>query len=81
MSNYSLIKQLQSGPTEEKSLLPKGIKYQEQTVRPKEGDMTVFIPIREAEAFQSAINDIDILLRADVRTLLRNHRGIIGDKT
>ena len=80
MSNYSLIKQLQSGPTEEKSLLPKGIEYQEQTVRPKEGDMTVFIPIKEAEAFQNAINDINVLVRADVRTLLRNHRGIIGDK-
>jgi len=81
MSKFSLIKQLQSGPTEVKSLLPKGIEYQEQTVQPKEGDMTVFIPIKEAEAFQNAINDIDVLLRADVRTLLRNHRGIISDKT
>ena len=81
MSKYSLIKQLQSGPIEEKSLLPKGIEYQEQVVQPKEGSMTVFIPIREAEAFQTAINDIAVLMRADVRTLLRNHRGIIGDKT
>lgn len=78
MSNFSLIKQLQTPVKQEKSLLPEGIKYQEYVVQPKDGDMTVFIPLREAEAFEAAIIEIDILLRSDVRTLLRNHRGIIG---
>ncbi len=80
MSNFSLIKQLQNPPKQEKSLLPEGIKYQEYVVQPKDGDMTVFIPLREAEAFEVAVGEIDTLLRADVRTLLRNHRGIIGDR-
>jgi len=78
MSKFSLIKQLQIAPIQEKSLLPEGIKYQEYVVQPKDGNMTVFIPLRETEAFETAVGKIDILLRADVRTLLRDHRGIIG---
>jgi hypothetical protein len=78
MSEYSLIKQLQNPATEEKPLLPRGIKYQEYVVEPQEGDMTVFIPLRETEAFEAAIKEEAVLLRSDVRRLLRAHRGIIG---
>ncbi len=78
MSEYSLIKQLQNPATEEKPLLPRGVKYQEYVVEPQEGDMTVFIPLRETEAFEAAIKEEAVLLRSDVRRLLRAHRGIIG---
>ena len=78
MSNFSLIKQLQQGPSTEKQCLPKGIKYQEYEIEPKDGTMTVFIPLKEAEAFEQALQEINILLRSDVRNLLRAHRGIIG---
>lgn len=78
MSKFSLIKQLQNPATEEKPLLPRGIKYQEYVVEPQEGDMTVFIPLRETEAFETAIKEQAVLLRSDVRRLLRAHRGIIG---
>jgi len=78
MSKFSLIKQLQNPATEEKPLLPRGIKYQEYVVEPQEGDMTVFIPLRETEAFEAAIKEQAVLLRSDVRRLLRAHRGIIG---
>ena len=46
MSKFSLIKQLQT-PTENTSLLPEGIKYQEYIIEPKGERMTVFIPLRE----------------------------------
>jgi hypothetical protein len=78
MSEYSLIKQLQNPPTEEKPRLPRGLDYQEYVVEPQEGNMTVFIPIRETEAFEEAIKEHTVLLRSDVRRLLRAHRGIIG---
>lgn len=78
MSNFSLIKQLQQGPSADEQRLPKGIEYQEYQVEPKDGTMTVFIPLREADAFEQSLKEIDILLRSDVRDLLRKHRGIIG---
>ena len=78
MSKYSLIKQLQNPATEEKPRLPRGIQYQEYVVEPKEGNMTVFIPLRETEAFEEGIKECAVLLRSDVRRLLRTHRGIIG---
>lgn len=78
MSEFSLIKQLQNPATEEKPLLPRGIEYQEYVVEPREGSMTVFVPLRETEAFEEAIKGHAVLLRSDVRDLLRTHRGIIG---
>ncbi len=78
MSKFSLIKQLQNPTSVEKPLLPRGIQYQEYVIEPKDGNMTVFIPLREAAAFEEAIQEHAILFRSDVRTLLRTHRGIIG---
>lgn len=78
MSKFSLIKQLQEQPETEKSVLPKGIQYQEYDVQTKDGDMTVFIPLREAEAFEKSLSEQTIVFRGDIRRLLRKHRGIIG---
>jgi hypothetical protein len=78
MSKYSLIKQLHNPPTVETPLLPEGIRYQEYQIDPKDGTMTVFIPLREADAFEESLMEYSTLLRSDVRTLLRKHRGIIG---
>lgn len=79
MSKFSLIKQLKTPEeTAEPSLLPEGIRYQEYEVEHKDGSMTVFIPLRETEAFEQSLMEIDNLLRTDIRDLLRTHRGIIG---
>lgn len=78
MSNFSLIKQLQNPTAEDEPRLPKGIRYQEYEIEPKDGTMTVFIPLKEAEAFEESLMEFNILLRADVRSLLRKHRGIMG---
>ena len=77
MSDFPLIKLLHNPPEAKKSLLPEGIKYQRYEIVPKEGTMTVYIPMRECEAFEEALMEYKVLLRSDVRSLLRTHRGII----
>lgn len=78
MTKYTLINQLQQPNTEkDKPLLPEGVQYQEYVIEPKDGKMTVFIPLKEATAFEDAITKHTILLRSDVRNLLRIHRGIM----
>lgn len=78
MTKFALIKQLHNPPVEEKPLLPEGIQYQEYVIEPKDGKMTVFIPLRESEEFEKSLLKQTVLLRSDVRQLLRTHRGIIG---
>lgn len=78
MTKFALIKQLQNPTKAEKPLLPEGIRYQEYVIEPKDGKMTVFVPLRETEEFEKALQKQTVLLRSDVRRLLRTHRGIIG---
>jgi hypothetical protein len=77
---FSLLKQLEElkkNPDAHKSPLPKGIKYEQRTLMVESQEVTVFIPLREATAFDQAITEQGkYLSRYDLSTLLRKHRGI-----
>ncbi len=79
MTDYSLIKQLHNQPEQEEQLLPEGIDYQQFEIATHDtDDMTVFVPISEAQNFEQSLMKYTVLVRSDVRNELRNHRGIIG---
>jgi hypothetical protein len=80
MTDYSLIKSLQE-PKEAKTqpLLPEGIKYDEYEVETYDsGTITVHVPLSEASAFEQSLISCDVIIRSDIRNLMRKHRGIIG---
>lgn len=57
--------------------LPDGIQYQEYVVEVDSVDTTVYIPLRECEAFETTLSrDVKILDRATLRDVLRQHRGL-----
>lgn len=81
MSDFSLIKSLQT-PVDPKtqSPLPEGIRYEEYEVDTYDCDVVkVFIPLSESEAFESELSDYTVVVRSDVRSLMRKYRGIIGN--
>ena len=79
MADYSLLKKLQEKPQPvTPPLLPEGIKYEEYEVDAYDcGTLTVFVPESESEAFEAALMEHTVLVRADIRALMRAHRGII----
>lgn len=80
MADFSLIKTLQGNPTPPtQSLLPEGIVYEEYEVDSYDcGTITVHVPRSEAELFEQALSEYTVIVRSDVRSLMRTHRGIIG---
>ena len=57
--------------------IPSGIKYQEYTMEICEEELTVLIPLRECDAFEQTLTEIDRSLdTSDLRDILRKHRGI-----
>ncbi len=81
MADFPLIKELQRTPKEEaRPLLPEGIKYEQYEIDAHDcGTMKVYVPLSEAQAFETAVAAHTVLVRSDVRKLLRTHRGIIGN--
>ena len=76
-SKFSLLKHLERSEEEKGPLLPKGIKYREYIVETNEGEVTVYIPLRECQAFESKLIDsAKYVDKEDLRSLLRKHRGI-----
>ena len=74
MSEFSLIKKMSEEPT--KPLLPEGVAYKRFTVTVDKIDTIVHIPLRESEAFESAISETNKITTRTLRTLLREFRGI-----
>lgn len=75
---FSLLQRLnESNPPKEASLLPSGVEYQEYLLEVESKDQTIFIPLKECDAFEAAISrQPKYLTRDDLRDILRNHRGI-----
>jgi len=75
---YSLIQRLNSPEKKTAaSLLPTGVKYNTHTILVDNEEIEVFIPLRESDAFETAVEkNGKYLNRDDFRTLMREHRGI-----
>ena len=59
------------------SPLPKGIRYNEYTLTVDEEETKIFIPLKEAVAFEETLDkEGKYLSREQLATLLRKHRGI-----
>ena len=80
MTDFSLIKQIARPQPEVKSNLPKGIEYDELCVETHDaGKMTVFLPKSTSQSFEAAINEYTVVVKSDVKDLLREFRGINGN--
>lgn len=81
MSDYSLIKSFQDKPSDaDKPLLPEGVKYEEYEVDTYDcGTITVHVPLAESASFEQSLLSSDVIVRSDIRKLMRKHRGIIGN--
>ncbi len=78
-NNFSLLKQLDEARTTppESSPFPKGIEYQEYSLDVEGKDQTIFIPLRECSAFETALlQQTNSLTSDDICEILRVHRGI-----
>lgn len=76
---FSLLQQLDEAQTipVKQSPFPKGVEYQEYELDVEGNDQTVFIPLKECDAFEAALSQqTKYLSRDDLRDILRNHRGI-----
>lgn len=77
--SFSLIKklgELEKNP-EKGASLPSGIKYQTHTLLVDGEDIEVFIPLREAAAFEQTLSEYGKYLnRESFCAILRKHRGV-----
>ena len=76
---FSLLQQLTNERDKivEKSPFPPGVKYQEYTLEVDRQEKTVFIPLRECEAFEQTLSTQTKYLDGEtLREILRMHRGI-----
>ena len=78
MSTFSLLQELGKPPEEpEASLLPEGIDYDEYVVKTIDvGEKIVYIPVRAAGGFEEALSEYNTIVYAELKQLLREHRGI-----
>lgn len=78
MKDFPLIRQLDH-PEEDKPSSTSGIKYQQYELEIQGNPRVINIPLRETEAFEQALENLETDLDEDaLRTLLRNFRGIRG---
>lgn len=79
MKAFTLIKQLQEPEDKAVSPLPPGIKYQLYELDIQGDTRRVYIPLREADAFEEAVQQIEEqLTTSTLSKLLRQFRGIRG---
>ena len=78
MAKFALLEEFQNPNRDDKTPLPRGIKYQGYEVSLYGEPVTVFIPLKEAAAFEQAMPDQDTLNRDQLKRLLRKFRGIRG---
>lgn len=56
---------------------PNGIDYQEYVVEVEGKETTVYIPLRECDAFETTLSrDVKLLDKSTLRDVLRQHRGL-----
>lgn len=77
MTDFPLIKGLQNPEKDEKTPLPRGIKYAKFDVIVENEEMTVHVPEREAAGFEQEIAKAE-LSRYDFKQILRKYRGVRG---
>jgi hypothetical protein len=72
------LEQLHKDPKCDESPLPKGVKYEQRIIMVEDSEeVTIFIPLREATAFDQAISEQGkYISRHDFSVLLRTYRGI-----
>ena len=76
MKDFPLIRSLQD--KSDKTPLPKGHKYAEYEVTVEGETMTVNIPVNETEAFESALEETDLMDKYSFNRIMREVRGIRG---
>lgn len=81
MSKYSLIKQLNEAEKQKdapKSTMPTGLPYQEYEIEVDGKERLINIPLREADAFETAVSEMGEIDGPALKTLLRQFRGLRG---
>jgi len=77
MHDFSLIKQLNTVDVKQPCGLAEGIVYQQYELKIEGGLVTVNIPLRESEHFETALSKHDSeITRQSLKLLLREFRGI-----
>jgi len=74
MKDFTLIKSLEEGESAPERL---GIKYQQYEIDVDSKPTNILIPLRECENFEQNIGNFENITKSNLRTLLREHRGII----
>ena len=77
--NFSLLQQLNEEEHRivEENPFPPGVDYQEYTLEVSGEESTVFIPLRECDAFEETLStQTKYLDDEELRRILRKHRGI-----
>ena len=77
MSDFPLIKSLENPNPDNKTPLPRGLKYAEMKVIVENEEHTVHVPEREAMKFRGEIEGKQ-LSDHDFKQLLRKYRGVRG---
>lgn len=78
-TNFSLLQQLEKNKhsSTKTSPFPKGVEYQEYVLEVEGQDQTIFIPLKETIAFETALSlQTKYISTDDLREILRTHRGI-----
>lgn len=79
MKTFTLIKQLQEPEDKAKSPFPPGIKYQQYELDIQGDTRRIYVPLREADAFEEEVLQLDEqLTMSTLSKLLRQFRGIRG---
>jgi hypothetical protein len=78
MTKFALIEEFQNPNTDDKTPLPRGLKYQEYELSLYGEPITVFVPLKESAAFEQAMPKRDTFNRRELKHLLHKFRGIRG---
>jgi len=79
MTKFPLIHKFENPDKEDHTPLPRGIKYQEYELPYLSESITVFVPLKESEAFETEVSKIERELDRDtLKRLLHKFRGIRG---
>ncbi len=78
MAKFDLLQQLQNPKTDDKTPLPKGVKYDQHEVVLEGETVLVYIPRRESEKFLEKVEEKPEMTRHNFNALLREVRGIRG---
>lgn len=78
MTDFSFLKSLQNSSkrTSVAEEAKKHINYQEYTVLVEGNEIDILIPLRECEEFEKTLSAHDVLEKKDLKSILRQHRGL-----